>query len=107
MVIGRPDHEMEVKVNGKIWTYEVEVMVTDWWDDVFKEEYRLMPLNELECFIQNNQHLPDVPTEEEVLENGIELGEMNTLLLKKIEELTLYIIAMQKELDEMKNNKAK
>ena len=105
VVIGRPDHEMEVKVNGKIWTYEVEVMVTDWWDDVFKEEYRLMPLNELECFIQNNQHLPDVPTEEEVLENGIELGEMNALLLKKVEEVTLYVIELNSEIEELKTQK--
>ncbi|MCB2208079.1 MAG: hypothetical protein KQH67_07250 [Bacteroidetes bacterium] len=102
IVIGRPDHEMEVKVNGKIWSYEVEVQLTDWWDEVFSTEYQLMPLNELENYIATNRHLPEIPTEKEVMENGIKLGEMNALLLKKIEELTLYVIELKKELDEVK-----
>ncbi|MFA5417143.1 MAG: hypothetical protein WC341_01665 [Bacteroidales bacterium] len=52
--------------------------------------------------IMNNNHLPDMPTEEKVLNDGIELGEMNALLLKKVEELTLYVIELKKELDEVR-----
>jgi len=87
----------EFKVKRKIWSHEVEVQMTEWWDEVFDESYKLMPLNQLESYIENNNHLPDIPKEKDVLENGIELGEMNTLLLKKIEELTLYVIELKKE----------
>lgn len=97
---------MELKVSGKIWAHEVEVKLDDWWDEVFDEEYILMPLVQLEKFIKTNNHLPDMPTEETVLKNGIELGEMNALLLKKVEELTLYVIELKKELDEVKQLQA-
>jgi hypothetical protein len=69
-----------------------------------------MPLAELQTFITQNSHLPDIPKETEVLEQGIDLGEMNGLLLKKIEELTLYLLEqdrkinnLQAELQEIKN----
>ena len=104
VVIGRPDHEMELKLNGKMWAHEVEIQLTEWWDDVFKPEYNLMSLDELEDFITTNQHLPEIPSETEVLEDGIKIGEMNALLLKKVEELTLYVIELKKELDEVKQN---
>jgi hypothetical protein len=61
-----------------------------------------MPLPQLERFIREYNHLPDMPSEETVLKDGIELGEMNALLLKKVEELTLYVIELKKELDDMK-----
>lgn len=61
-----------------------------------------MPLLQLDRFIKENNHLPDMPTEETVLNDGIELGEMNALLLKKVEELTLYVIELKKELDDVK-----
>lgn len=60
-----------------------------------------MPLHQLENFIETYNHLPAIPTEKYVLENGIELGEMNALLLKKVEELTLYIIEQQKRLNRL------
>ncbi|MCF6169599.1 MAG: hypothetical protein L3J66_01300 [Bacteroidales bacterium] len=85
-----------LKVNGKILTNEVEVLVEQWNDKVFEKNYPLMPLMELENYLQQNKHLPDLPPEKEVLENGIELGMLNALLLKKIEELTLYTIEQQK-----------
>ena len=88
-----------MKVNGKIWSHEVEVKLTDWWDEVFYKNYRLMPLNDLENFVKTNKHLPDIPTEKEVLDNGIDLGKMNALLLKKVEELTLYVIEQQKRIE--------
>jgi hypothetical protein len=57
-----------------------------------------MSLGELELYIQKNKHLPEVPTTEQVNEEGIEIAQMNVVLLKKVEELTLYIIQLQKEL---------
>jgi len=97
-------------VNGKILTDEVMIKdPVDWFDYVLKPEYNLMPLNELEIFINQNSHLPDVPSEAEVTKNGYGLAEMNGILLKKVEELTLYIIEQQKSLEaqqtEMKNMK--
>ena len=62
-----------------------------------------MPLLQLEKFIADNNHLPDMPTEEKVLNDGIELGEMNALLLKKVEELTLYVIEQQKRIECLEN----
>jgi len=85
----------------KIVTREVEVKLDVWPDYVFKPDYKLKALNELELFIKENSHLPEVPKEAEVLENGVKLGEMNVLLLKKIEELTLYLIQQQKQIDEL------
>jgi hypothetical protein len=66
---------------------------------VFNKDYKLLPLNELTSFITNNNHLPEIPSEKEVLEDGVNMGEMNALLLKKIEELTLYIIKQQQQID--------
>jgi hypothetical protein len=69
-----------------------------------------MPLTELQTFITQNSHLPDIPKETEVLEQGVDLGEMNGLLLKNIEELTLYLLeqdrkinTLQEELQQIKN----
>ena len=70
-----------------------------WYDYVFEEDYNLAPIKDLETYIKQNKHLPDVPNAEEVKENGINLGEMNGILLKKIEELTLYMIEQQKMME--------
>ena len=61
------------------------------------------PLIEVEQFIKENKHLPEIPSEAEVCKEGVSLGEMNNLLLRKIEELTLHVIAQQKQIDELKN----
>lgn len=80
-------------VNGGILTEEVRVMLkNDWADYVFAEDYNLAKLEEVEAFIKENKHLPNVPSAKEVAENGIELGEIATIQQEKIEELTLYII---------------
>jgi len=73
-----------------------------WCDYVFDKDYKLQSLPELEKYIKQNKHLPDMPTENQVLENGIDLGEMNMKLLKKIEDLTLYIIDLQKQINKLK-----
>jgi len=69
---------------------------------VLEDDYKLQPLGELEQYIKENRHLPDIPTEKEILENGLNLGEMEVLIMKKIEELTLYIIDQQKQIDMLK-----
>jgi hypothetical protein len=92
-------------VEQGILTEKVKVAVKtskDWYDHVFDKEYSLMPLNKLEEFIKTNKHLPGIQTTEQVMAEGLDLGKMNALLLKKIEELTLYTIELKKELDETK-----
>ena len=75
-----------------------------WKDEVFKEGYHLISLSQVEQYIKGNQHLPDIPSEAEVLEIGINVGEMNALLLQKIEELILYVIELEKELKQIHSN---
>ncbi len=76
-----------------------------WSDYVFHKNYRLPALLEVEDYIDENGHLPDVPSEREVLENGVDVAEMNSILLKKIEELTLYVIQQQKEIEKLKKSR--
>jgi hypothetical protein len=70
----------------------VIVTAAGWSDYVFQPAYRLKPLSEVAAYIQQNHHLPDIPSEAEVREKGISLGEMQSKLLAKIEELTLHLI---------------
>ena len=80
---------------------KVEIAANNGWADyVFTKDYKLRPLAEVEKFIAENGHLPEVPSEKEAIANGIELKEMNILLLKKVEELTLYTLQQQKQIDE-------
>lgn len=87
----------EAEVNGTIKCKEIEVTLDGWEDRVFNGDYNLKSLVEVEKFIEANKHLPDIPSEAEVLENGVNLGEMDALLLRKIEELTLYVIQLKHE----------
>lgn len=90
-----------LQVAGKLSAQSIVVHLNHWADDVFDESYPLMPLDELADFIKREQHLPDVPTEAEALSSGLDVGEANELLLRKIEELTLYTIAQQQQIDEL------
>jgi len=72
-------------------------------DYVFEPTYNLKPLAEIETYIKENKHLPEVPSAKEMEKNGVQLGEMNMLLLKKVEELTLHLIEQNKEIKELKN----
>jgi hypothetical protein len=88
----------KLAVEGKILANEVQVKSFDNWPDyVFEDSYELPKLNELESFIASNKHLPNIPTKDEVAEEGFGLGEMQAKLLQKVEELTLYIIDLQKQ----------
>jgi len=88
-------------VNGTIHSKEVKVDMTGWPDHVFKKEYRLWPLTEVKRYIDANGHLPEMPSEEQVAKEGLDLGEMNKLLTKKVEELTLYLIEQDKRIQKL------
>jgi len=76
---------------------------TNWSDYVFDKDYKLMSLNNLEKYVKKYKHLPNIPSAEEVYKEGIDLADMDAKLLEKIEELTLHIIAMQKEINSLKS----
>lgn len=104
------DHGYKLAVNGIIRSKEIKVEAGPWPDYVFKPTYNLPALSELKKFIEKNYHLPDMPSEAEVVKDGISLGEMNMQLLKKVEELTLYLIDIKKENEVLKkgfNNQKK
>jgi hypothetical protein len=94
----------KLAVKGTIGAQEVIVEKTSstWSDYVFENTYNLRPLSQVESYIKENKHLPEIPSAKEVEANGINLGEMDALLLKKIEELTLYTIEINKKMEEMK-----
>ena len=94
------DVNAKLSVSGGILTSEVLVKeVSEWYDHVFEDDYHLKPIADLETYINENGHLPDIPSEKIVLNEGYALVEMDGLLLKKIEELTLYIIELHKQLE--------
>ncbi len=107
-----PDELLTVK--GKIHTQEVLVdldgavapdYVFETYFNGFSEmmpEYSLISLEELETFVKENNHLPNVPSAQTMQQEGVSLKEMNLILLKKIEELTLYTLQQQKEIDTLK-----
>jgi hypothetical protein len=89
-------------VDGKIIAEEIMVKMSENWPDyVFSDSYKMRSLEELETFIKKNNRLPDVPSANEVKENGIAIGEMNKILLEKIEETTLYLIELKKQNDQL------
>jgi hypothetical protein len=90
----------KLAVNGVIGAKEViiESTSTTWPDYVFQNDYRLASLQEVKRYIEVNKHLMDVPSAEEIRHNGQSVGEMNTILLKKVEELTLYIIQQEERI---------
>ena len=90
--IGTANPQSKLAVNGTITTKEVVVTATGWSDYVFQPAYRLRPLTEVAAYIKENHRLPEIPSEAEVQQNGVGLGEMQAKLLAKIEELTLHMI---------------
>jgi len=90
-------------INGLIRTKEINVTLSGWGDHVFDEDYNLMPLVEVAQYIKENHHLPEIPSAKEVVENGVELGDMQRKLIMKIEELTLYILQQEKKMLDMQN----
>lgn len=96
-----------LRVKGKIISEEIKVQLQAQWPDyVFAKNYDLKPLEEVEKYIQKNQHLPNIPAASEIESSGLELGEMQRKMMEKIEELTLYMIELKKENEEMKKQLA-
>lgn len=94
------DQSYKLTVEGKIIAREMKVTQLEPWPDyVFTADYTLLNLYALDKFIAENSHLPDIPSAEDVAQEGVLLGEMQTKLLLKIEELTLYTIQQQKQID--------
>jgi hypothetical protein len=88
-------------VNGSAIATSITVQLRSSWPDyVFKKDYTLPSLSDVKTYIDQNQHLPEMPSAQEIAKDGINLGEMNKLLLKKVEELTLYLIEKDKEVKE-------
>lgn len=89
-------------VNGGILTDEVFIKnVDEWYDNVFANDYKLLSLSDLSRYINQHGHLPEVPSEAEVLEQGYDMATMQGLLLKKIEELTLYTLEQQERIEKL------
>ncbi len=101
-----PSNDYLLAVDGKIISEEVRVEVSGSWPDyVFDQDYALTPLPELEKHITEHGRLPGIPSASQVEQEGILLGDMQRAMLEKIEELTLYVIALQKEIEALKKNR--
>ena len=97
-----------LNVAGKIIAEEVKIQLRASWPDyVFADNYKLMPLDELEKSIQQNKHLPNIPSAAQVEKEGISVGDMNKRLIEKVEELTLYIIDLEKRLKKVEGGQNK
>jgi hypothetical protein len=103
--IGTGNPKEKLTVNGRILAREVIVSndIRTWPDYVFAPGYEMMSLTDLEAYVNEHHHLPDVPSAEEVEEQGIGLGEMNAILLQKVEEMTLRMIEMEKRIQELES----
>jgi hypothetical protein len=101
--IGRAPH-YKLDVEGTVRAHEVRVNTNTGADFVFAENYTLKTLDEVHSFIKTNRHLPEIPSAVEMIENGLDIGEFQIKLLQKIEELTLYVIAQDKRIEELEKN---
>lgn len=93
----------DIEANGTITTKKVIVTQQNWPDYVFKKDYNLPRLEDVAKHIEEKQHLPEVPSAKEAESEGVSIGDMQKVLLKKIEELTLYTIQQQKEIESMRD----
>jgi hypothetical protein len=97
-------NDYALAVNGNAIFNNAKVKLFGAWPDyVFENEFKLMPLDDLQKYIDTNKHLPNVPTANDVEKNAIDIGENQKILLQKVEELTLYILQLKKEIDLLKN----
>jgi len=106
--IGTSDPQAKLAVNGNILAKEVKVKtdisVPDY---VFEPDYQKLSLSAIEDYVKANKHLPEVPSAKEINEEGLDLANMNMILLKKVEELTLHVIELQKEVQILKKQEIK
>ncbi len=102
------DKFLTVNEAGEVVLSRYRLSITDhsqWADRVFEPSYLLKPLPEVEQFIRSHQHLPGIPSARDIVKNGMDATHMNALLLEKIEELTLHLIQLQKEVNKLKTKK--
>lgn len=92
---------LQLEDNGLLRAREVRIDATTWADFVFDEEYELPKLHDVAKYIELNHHLPGVPTSADIKENGINVAEIQTMQMQKIEELTLYMIEMNQRMDSL------
>lgn len=95
---GIADEFLKISGKGIVYAKEIVVQTTAFPDYVFNEEYKLMPITEVESYIKNEGHLPNVPCARDIETNGLTIGDMQVVQMEKIEELTLYIIQLEKKL---------
>lgn len=105
--IGTASPQYKLAVAGNIGAQDIIVTNTGWSDYVFRPGYRLRPLTEVSQFIHKNGHLPDIPTEAEVKQKGVSLGDMQAKLLAKVEELTLHLIDQDQQNRQLRERLAK
>lgn len=92
----------QADIAGPVNAREVNITISAGADFVFEPSYNLKPLAEVEAFVKENKHLPEIPSEKEMIEKGVNVNEMQIKLLQKIEELTLYVIDQDKQIKELK-----
>lgn len=98
-----PNSNYKLTVNGGILAEEVKIISSVGADFVFSKNYKLPELSQIDKYIKENKHLPDIPSAEEMKTNGLDMGEFQIKLLQKIEELTLYVIELEKKNKEIEN----
>ncbi|MBN8879886.1 MAG: hypothetical protein J0I32_20245 [Sphingobacteriales bacterium] len=104
--IGTSSPQSELAVNGDIFSKKIKVTQSGWPDYVFHPTYNLRSLSELEQYIQQHMHLPEVPSAATIKKDGLDLGDNQAVLLKKVEELTLYIIEQNKRMEKLEKEMA-
>jgi hypothetical protein len=97
----------KVTGGGEVYARKYTTTLATFPDYVFESDYNLLPLSELRNFISDNGRLPNMPSAQEIEENGADLGELNRLLVEKVEELTLYILEMEERLAKVEKKKRK
>ena len=100
--VGTPHDDYKLAVDGKLVARSVQVTQQNWADFVFAPTYRLLPLPELEQYLEAHRHLPAIPSAPEVAANGLDLGDMSARLLQTVEELTLHVIALGKQNEQLR-----
>lgn len=99
-----PYANYKLSVDGDIIAKRCVIQVSNWADYIFADNYSLPSLDDVETYVKEKKHLPGVPSEAEIKEKGVDMGEMNKILMQKVEELTLYIIDLKKEINALKSN---
>ena len=98
----KADFNVPANFKKGIKTLDLEVTKSNWADHVFDGNYDLMPLEKVDAFVKKNKHLPNIPSEKEIRENGYSMKEMNIRFIEKIEELYLHVIKLEQKIKDLK-----